>query len=132
MDLENRRGIWTWWPLVAALAVAAVAVAFLPQIAANYPQQPRKTPLFLSVHPSGTEWQITWNPGATALRQARSARLYVDGPGAPETVELEQRVLRSGEYRCARRHAQPTFRLEVEDRQGHISAESFRFGPPLP
>ncbi|HXJ39139.1 MAG TPA: hypothetical protein VNH18_07660 [Bryobacteraceae bacterium] len=135
MDLDTQAGgssLGKWWPLLVAVLVAGIAVGFLPQLARTPEPAGRKNPLALSVDPSGTEWLITWNPRATAIRQARAGRLYVMGAGGEQaTVELAQKILKSGEYRYARRHPQPTFRLEVEERSGHICAESFRFGPPL-
>jgi hypothetical protein len=86
-------------------------------------------PLGLYVEPAGQGWHLMWNPNATALRDARSVQLFVREGDDQNRIDLPSPDLLSGSYEY-RPERQPgndvTFRLEVIDRAGKVSAESFR------
>jgi hypothetical protein len=129
-----------WWPLLAAilLVVGAVwlllprtarretpAVRVAPETASTEPGTPVR-PLGLYVDPSGQTWRISWNPGATAFRGARSVELFVRDGEDQNRIPLTQQDLQTGTYQYAAKGQDVTFRLEVTDTGGHLSAESFR------
>ena len=75
-----------WLPLIAALGVVSGVVWFFvqqgrhttPNSAPVAPAAEVARPIGLYVDASGGKtWQISWNPNATALRNARNVRLFV-------------------------------------------------------
>jgi TonB family protein len=90
-------------------------------------------PLGLAVNPSGaTTWLVSWNPNATALNGARGVQLFVRDGDDQNRIDLSTRDLASGTYQyhpvaAKTAGADVTFRLEVTEPSGVITAESFRF-----
>jgi len=123
-----------WWPLFAALLlaggifwVATQRAAHLPFNSANpAPVQNSGTnrPIGLYVDPVGPTWRVLWN--ATALRDARSVQLFVRDKDDQNHIELSARDLASASYEYRPMGSDVTFRLEVVDKAGLVSAESFR------
>jgi hypothetical protein len=132
-----------WLPLIAALLLVAGAVWFLmsPAMDRRESAVSRPTgvaspirPLGLYVDPSGANWRVSWNPSATALRDAHSVLLFVRDGDDQNRIDLSPADLQSGTYQYLPKGSDVTFRLEVKESTGHISAESFRFmksSPPL-
>jgi hypothetical protein len=93
-------------------------------------------PLGLYVDPAGQTWRISWNPKATALDEARSVQLFVREGDEQKRFDLSARDLASGSYQYSPFANDVTFRLEVVDKAGRVSAESFRLtragNPPAP
>jgi hypothetical protein len=126
------------WPSLAAVALVAGGITvFLQQNASRAPAAPAQVegtsaarPLGLHVDPAGQYWRIAWNPSATALKGARSVQLFVNGGDDQNRIELTAKDLESGTYRYPAAGSDVasdvTFRLEVTDSDGHLSAESFR------
>jgi hypothetical protein len=142
-----------WWPLFAALLLAGgifwvttQRAAHLPFNSANpAPAQNSGTnrPIGLYVDPLGPTWRVLWN--ATALRDARSVQLFVRDKDDQNRIDLSARDLASASYEYRPMGSDVTFRLEVVDKAGIVSAESFRLiranpvtppavsdAPPLP
>jgi TonB family protein len=84
-------------------------------------------PIGLSVAPMGNAWQVSWNSNATALRDARSAHLFVRNGDDQNRIDLTPKDLEQGMYRYDSQANDLTFRLEVVESSGAVSAESFRF-----
>jgi TonB family protein len=84
-------------------------------------------PIGLSVEPAGTSWQVSWNPNATALAGARSVQLFVREGDDQTRKELTPQDLALGMYSYQSGGNDLTFRLEVVDSSGRVSAESFRY-----
>src|SRR5581483_1775662 len=83
-------------------------------------------PLGLYVDASGPTWRVSWNPAATALRGARAVALFVRDGEDQTRIDLTPQDLSSGTYSYQPRGQDVTFRLEVNDSAGRLSAESFR------
>jgi TonB family protein len=83
-------------------------------------------PLGLYVDPLGQTWHVMWNPNATALREARSVQLFVREGDDLNRIDLPAPDLISGSHDYRPAGNDVTFRLEVVDRGGQVSAESFR------
>ncbi len=133
----NNPAIKKWWPLVAAMLLVGSVVGFLlyprsgkqdatPATVTGESTAPIR-PLGLYVDPSGTSWRVSWNPAATALRDAAGVALFVRDGEDQNRIDLTPKDLQSGTYEYQPRGADVTFRLEVTGRDNHISAESFRF-----
>src|ERR1700744_818245 len=84
-------------------------------------------PIGLSVEPAGSAWQVSWNPNATALSCARSVQLFVREGDDQTRKELTPQDLAVGMYTYQSAGNDLTFRLEVVDNSGRVSAESFRY-----
>lgn len=123
-----------WLPLVALLLLAGGALWWFSQpashesptaaaVTANEPPRP----LGLSVEPVGQEWQVSWNPNATALRDARSVQLFVREGDDQMRIDLSPHDLAAGVYKFRPTGNDVTFRLEAVENSGRVSAESFRF-----
>jgi hypothetical protein len=139
-DLGARQRFKKWWPLPAALVLAGGILWLVLQPAGHLsfnsanpaPAQTAETvrPIGLYVDASGQSWRVLWNPKATALQDARSVQLFVREKDDQNRIDLSPRDLASGSYEY--RPAAPTdavdvtFRLEVVDRAGLVSGESFR------
>jgi hypothetical protein len=132
-----------WWPLLAALALVGGVLWFLLQPGRHGSSGPAPAqtaeavrPLGLYVDPAGQTWRVSWNPNATALHEARSVQLFVREGEDQKRFDLSARDLTSGSYQYSPVAGDVTFRLEVVDKTGRISAESFRLmraaNPPAP
>ncbi len=139
----NRDRLKKWLPLVAATALVGGVLWFLLQpgkhgSSSPAPAQPAEAvrPLGLYVDPAGQTWRVSWNPKATALDEARSAQLFVREGDEQKRFDLSTGVLASGSYQYSPVENDVTFRLEVVDKAGRVSAESFRLmraaNPPTP
>ena len=84
-------------------------------------------PIGLSVEPAGPAWQVSWNPNATALAGARSVQLFVREGDDQTRKVLTPQDLALGMYTYQSAGNDLTFRLEVVDSSGRVSAESFRY-----
>jgi hypothetical protein len=124
-----------WWPMLAAAAVVLAGATFLilpghrapaPAPAAAQVNEPVR-PLGLYVSPAGNIWRVTWNPNATALREARGVQLFVREGEDQNRIELTPRDLASGTYEYHPTANDVTFRLEATQSSGAITAESFRY-----
>jgi len=121
-------------PLVALLLLAGAAFWWFSQPASHEaataasaaPNEPAR-PLGLSVEPMGQEWRVSWNPNATALQDARSVQLFVREGDDQNRIELSPQALAAGIYQYRPTGNDVTFRLEVAEKSGPVSAESFRF-----
>jgi len=132
-----------WLPLLAALLLVGGALWFVLQparrdslnaaisnttsseapAAATEPARP----LGLYVDSAGPFWRVTWNPNATALHDARRVQMFVREGDDQNRIDLSPRDLSSGSYQSRATGNDVTFRLEVADSSGRVSAESFRF-----
>jgi TonB family protein len=134
----------TWIPLVALLLVAGAVVWLFSRPATHEsvpstavaPAEPAR-PLGLSVEPMGQEpnlqtLRVSWNPNATALHDARSVQLFVREADDQNRIELSPPELTSASYTYSPKGNDVTFRLEVVESSGRISAESFRFERSAP
>jgi TonB family protein len=123
-----------WLPLVALMLLAGGALWWFsqpgshqsPSAAAVTSAEPAR-PLGLSVEPMGQEWRVSWNPSATALHDARSVQLFVREGDDQNRIDLAPRDLAAGIYKYRPTGNDVTFRLEVVENGGRVSAESFRF-----
>jgi TonB family protein len=124
-----------WFPIVAALLLAGGGLWWLLQPSNRPPQttaapvapnEPSR-PLGLAVAPMGKAMLVSWNPNATALHDARSVQLFVRVGDDQNRIDLSPRDLAAGTYTYQSPGNDVTFRLEVTDSAGRISAESFRF-----
>ncbi len=121
------------WPILAAiLLVGAGAAVFLQQAshrdgaASAVSSEAAIRPLGLYVNPGSEAWRISWNPAATALQGARGVQLFVHDGDEPNRIELSPADLKSGTYQYQAKAQDVTFRMEVTEANGHVSAESFR------
>ncbi len=138
----TRERLQKWLPLLAAIVLVGGILWFLLKpgghgSSAAPPARIAETtrPLGLFVDPAGQSWRVSWNPNATALHEARSVQLFVhekndpgaDDPGGDDQSRtLSAQDLASGSYQYRAMGNDVTFRLEVTDRAGRVSAESFR------
>ena len=86
----------------------------------------RQTPLELSVDAGEDSWLVSWNPDATSITIARAARLYVVSGGRRRKIDLSPGDLARGAYLHPYLPDDATFRLEIDERTGHVAAESIR------
>jgi hypothetical protein len=139
----SREQLKKWLPLVAATALLGGALWFLLQPGRHGSSSPAPAqtaeavrPLGLYVDAAGQTWRVSWNPKATALDEARSAQLFVREGDEQKRFDLSSRDLASGIYQYSPVENDVTFRLEVVDKAGRVSAESFRLmraaNPPAP
>jgi Gram-negative bacterial TonB protein C-terminal len=124
-----------WLPLVPALLLAGGAIWWFAQ-SSNHRAAPATPvaapnevarPLGLAVEPMGSAWQVSWNPHATALHDARSVQMFVRAGDDQNRIDLSPHDLSAGIYKYEPSGNDVTFRLEVVESSGRISAESFRF-----
>jgi protein TonB len=133
---EIREPLKKWLPLVAALLLVGGIVWLLLRPGGHPPANsanpaPATTtqaerPLGLYVDPAGPNWRVLWNPNATALRDARNVQLFVREKEDQNFIPLSERDRASGTYQYRPTGNDVTFRLEVTDKAGRVSAESFR------
>lgn len=143
----HRGHLKRWVPLIGALGVVCGVGWFFvqqqgwhptPNTAAVTPaaaEVARPIGLFVDTS-AGNTWRISWNPNATALHDARNVRLFVrersgqssddSAGGDPSPVDLSARDLAAGSYEYRPAGDDVTFRLEVTEQSGRLSAESFR------
>ncbi|MEP6716486.1 MAG: hypothetical protein ABJC09_13030 [Terriglobia bacterium] len=136
---EQTRFRRMWLPLLAAVVLTGVALAFLfYSPGGSHEASPTAAapirPLGLYVDPAGDNWRVSWNPSGTAFQGARGVSLFVRDGEDQNRIDLAPNDLRSGTYQYQPKGQDATFRLEVAEADGHISAESFRFikGAPAP
>jgi hypothetical protein len=122
-----------WLPLAGALVLVGGAIWFFSQgkFGSNTNSNPvasgeAQRPLGLYVDPQGESWHILWNPNATALQNARNVQLFVREGDDQNRIDLAPRNLATGAYDYHPTGNDVTFRLEVADQKGLVSAESFR------
>lgn len=127
------KGERNWWPLLAAIFLVAGGAWFFlqPKLHLNSGSEPiiaapADRPLGLYVDPAGQTWRVSWNPNATALRVARTVQLFVREGEDQNRLDLSPGDLASGMYQYHPTGNDVTFRLEVTENSGHVSAESFR------
>jgi Gram-negative bacterial TonB protein C-terminal len=133
---ETREPFKKWLPLVAALLLVGGIVWLLVQQSGHGPSNPAapasaqpaqvERPLGLYVDPAGQNWRVLWNPNATALHDARNVQLFVRDKDDQNLIPLSERDRASGSYQYRPTGNDVTFRLEVVDKAGRVSAESFR------
>ncbi|HEY6577863.1 MAG TPA: energy transducer TonB [Rhizomicrobium sp.] len=124
-----------WLPLVPALLLAGGAIWWFAQspnhhVALTAPATaPNEMvrPLGLAVEPMGSAGQVSWNSHATALHDAHSVQLFVRAGDDQNRIDLSPHDLAAGIYKYEPPGNDVTFRLEVVESSGRISAESFRF-----
>jgi hypothetical protein len=132
-----------WLPLLAALVLVGGVLWFVVQPGSHGSSPPAapqtaepERPLGLYVDPAGPTWRVSWNSNATALHEARSVQLFVREGDEQKRFDLSARDLASGSYQYSPVANDVTFRLEVVDKAGRVSAESFRLmraaNPPAP
>jgi hypothetical protein len=122
-----------WLPLVAALLLVGATGWYLLQsgrlatfISGSAQTAGTTRPIGLYVDTVSPIWRVFWNPNATALHDARSVQLFVREGDDQNRIELSARDLASGSYQYQPVGNDVTFRLEVVDHAGQVSAESFR------
>jgi hypothetical protein len=121
-----------WLPLAAALLLIGGIIWFFVQpgrtgLSTNATQMGEASrPLGLYVEPAGQIWRVLWNSKATALRGARGVELFVREGDDQNRIDLSEHDLSSGSYEYRPAGNDVTFRLEVIDRGGQVSSESFR------
>jgi|SRR5579863_6264204 len=135
-EQETRELFKTWLPLVAALLLVGGIVWMLLQSGGHGPSKsgdpaPAQTvqferPLGLYVDSAGRNWRVLWNPSATALHDARNVQLFVRDKDDQNLIPLSEHDRASGSYQYRPTGNDVAFRLEVVDKAGRISAESFR------
>ncbi len=127
-----------WWPLLAAIFLVCGGAWFFLQPKLHLPSgsapgvaaPASDRPLGLYVDPAGQTWRVSWNPNATALLDARTVQLFVREGDDQNRVDLSPGDLASGIYQYRPAGNDVTFRLEVTENSGHVSAESFRLSRP--
>jgi hypothetical protein len=143
LTVDHGSGLKKWLPLLAAFVLVGGVLWFVLQPGGHGPASPAPVqtaeavrPLGLYVDPAGQTWRVSWNPKATALHEARSVQLFVREGDEQKRFDLSPRDLASGVYQYSPVANDVTFRLEVVDKAGRISAESFRLmraaNPPAP
>jgi hypothetical protein len=132
-ERETRERFTKWLPPIAALLLVAGLLWYLLKPAGRvFPITPpagtaeTARPLGLYVDPLGQTWHVMWNPNATALREARSVQLFVREGDDLNRIDLPAPDLIAGSHDYRPAGNDVTFRLEVVDRGGQVSAESFR------
>jgi len=129
-ELGTRERLKKWLPLIAALLLAGGILWLVLQPVGHSPAPPQTAavvrPIGLYVDASGQSWRVLWNPNATALHDARSVQLFVREKDDQKRFDLSARDLTSGSYDYQPTGNDVTFRLEVVDKDGRTSAESFR------
>jgi hypothetical protein len=134
-DRTGIGGVKKWLPLVAALLLVGGILWFLLQPGRNSSVAPTTTtptadssvrPLGLYVDPLAQTWRVLWNPNATALHDARGVQLFVREGDDQNRIELSASDLSAGSYEYKPTGNDVTFRLEVTEKSGALSAESFR------
>jgi len=133
VEHTGRTQLKKWWPLFAAFALVGGVLWFLLQPGGHGASKPAPAqtaeavrPLGLYVDPAGQAWRISWNPRATALDEARSGQLFVREGDEQKRFDISAQDLASGSYQYSPVANDVTFRLEVVDKAGRVSAESFR------
>jgi hypothetical protein len=132
-----------WLPLLAAICLVGGGAWFLlaPKLhlPGNTPivAEPSAAdrPLGLYVDPALETWRVSWNPNATALHDARNVQLFVREGDDQKRFDLSPGDLSSGMYQYKPAGNDVTFRLEIIENSGRVSAESFRVmraGAPVP
>jgi len=143
---ETREPFRKLLPLLAALLLVGGIVWLLLQPGRQGSSNPAnpgiaqnaqaERPLGLYVDPAGQNWRVLWNPSATALHDARNVQLFVREKDDQNMIPLSDRDRASGSYQYRPTGNDVTFRLEVLDKSGRVSAESFRVmqvpGAPVP
>lgn len=125
-----------WLPLVCALALVG-GVVWLLASQGRLSSPPATTgtapvtadasrPLGLYVDPQPNRWFVSWNTNASSLRSARGIQLFVREGDDQQRVNLSQQQIAAGAYEYHPVGNDVTFRLEVADKDGRVSAESFR------
>ena len=134
---STRKLVRQWWPLGGAIVLVAGAFWVLlphaehreaaPTAVADVPDAGVSVrPLGLYVDPSGATWRISWNRDATALNGTRGVALFVRDGDDQNRIDLSPADLQKGSYEYQPKGQDVTFRLEVTDRGGRLTAESFR------
>jgi protein TonB len=120
-------------PLAAALLLVGGVLWFVMHPGGHAPSNPppaqtaeASRPLGLYVDPAGQTLRVSWNPNATALRESRTVQVFVREGDDQKKFDLAPRDLASGSYEYRPVGNDVTFRLEVVDQSGRVSAESFR------
>ena len=126
-----REALAKWWPLAGAILLVCGAMWFLfgqnrRNPAENAADISEYRPVGMYVDPGPQRWRISWNPSATAFRNARSVALFVRDGDAEDRVDLTKQDVAAGAYSWQPNGSDVTFRLETIDSGGRISAESFR------
>lgn len=126
-----REALAKWWPLAGAILLVCGAMWFLfganrRNVAENVGDVAEYRPVGMYVDPGLQRWRISWNPSATAFRNARSVALFVHDGDAEDRVDLTKQDVSAGAYSWQPKGNDVTFRLEAIDAGGRISAESFR------
>lgn len=141
-EFGPRESLKKWLPLFAALLVAVgifwvllqpgarIHLPFNPANPAPARNAGLNRPIGLYVDPAGPTWRVLWN--AAALRDARSVQLFVRDKDDQNRIDLSARDLASASYEYRPVGNDVTFRLEVVDKSGLVSAESFRLIQPAP
>jgi hypothetical protein len=134
-DQKEKRGAWKKWLALGAALLFAGGIGWLmlqqqsKHPAANPGSEQvaeRGRPLGLYVDSSSPSWRVLWNPNATALHDARTVQLFVREGDEQTRVELAPQDLAKGSFSYKPEGNDVTFRLEVVDPAGQLSAESFR------
>jgi hypothetical protein len=126
-----------WWPLGGAIMLVGGAFCLLVPHNGRRDAAPVSAvasgetgvavrPLGLYVDTSGAAWRISWNRDATALNGARGTALFVRDGDDQNRIDLTPQDLQSGSYQYQPKGQDVTFRLEVTDSGGRLTAESFR------
>jgi hypothetical protein len=132
-----REALAKWWPLAGAILLVCGAMWFLfgqnrHNAAENAGDVSEYRPVGMYVDPGPQRWRVSWNPSATAFRNARSVALFVHDGEAEDRVDLTKQDVAAGAYSWQPNGNDVTFRLETIDSGGRISAESFRVIRPAP
>lgn len=123
-----------WLPLLLALGLVGGVVWLLigqgkfgPISTATTTAAPDAVrPLGLYVDPQGDNWHVLWNTNATPLHDARGVQLFVREGDDQQRIDLSSKNLATGSYEYQPVGNDVTFRLEVTDKSGRVSSESFR------
>ncbi len=119
-----------WWPFLAALLLVGAAAAVMVQQSSRH-ETVEVRPLGLYVDPSGQSWRVSWNTSATVVPPGSRVKLFVRD-GDQNQIDLQPQDVQSGTYLYTAKGRDVTFRLEVLDQDGRLSAESFRLMEPVP
>jgi len=133
-EVQRPSAFRKWLPLVLALLLVS-GLAWLvigqgrfgPLSTASSTANPETSrPLGLYVNPQGDTWRVLWNTNATSLHDARNVQLFAREGDDQQRVELSAKDLAAGTFEYHPVSNDVMFRLEVTDKGGHVSAESFR------